>query len=206
MKNFSQYIKEALRPEVTKWIKSIYDKMVDLVKEKKLNGNLEVDIKKLAKPEKGGFEYDDFISDKLVRTFLDNNIFGFTVINQMIQNPKKYLMSTGEIEEEIKPECLPYWFQGENDVYFVGLVMFDTNVTYKDESVNLVAIETSLCVDKSLPLLKAILTDFSLHYLNKKGNYKYLASKPSHPKMEAILKKLGFRPDTENKEILTYKI
>ena len=61
MKKFSEYIEETLRPEVTKWINSLYDKMISLVKEKKINTELEVDIKKLSKPEKGGFMYDNFL-------------------------------------------------------------------------------------------------------------------------------------------------
>ena len=103
MKKFSEYIEEALRPEVTKWINSLYDKMISLVKEKKINTELEVDIKKLSKPEKGGFMYDDFASDKTIKNFINNNIFGFTVINQMIKTPNKYLINEGDTNEEIKP-------------------------------------------------------------------------------------------------------
>ena len=206
MKSLLYYINEALRPEVSKWIAGIYDKMVTLVKEKKINTKLEVDVKRLAKPEKGGFEYDDFSNDKTIKNFIKNNVFGFTVINQMMTNPNKYLVNVGDTNEDLKPECLPYWYDADSNVYFIGLVMWDKTISYADNFATIVSIESSLLVDDSLSLLKAILNDFSLQYLNKKGTYKGLASKPIHPKMKAILLKLGFKPSQENKEILIYKL
>ena len=206
MKKFSQYIKEALRPEVTKWISSLYDKMINLVKEKKINTELEVDVKKLSKPEKGGFMYDDFASDKTIKNFINNNIFGFTVINQMIKTPNKYLINEGDTNEEIKPECLPYWYQTDSNIYWVGLILWDNQIKYEEDYANLVAIESSLLIKKSLPLLKGMLNDFTLHYLSKKGNYKGLVAKPIHPKMRSILLKLGFIVNKDNKNILLYKL
>lgn len=206
MKKFSEYIEETLRPEVTKWINSLYDKMISLVKEKKINTELEVDIKKLSKPEKGGFMYDDFASDKTIKNFINNNIFGFTVINQMIKTPNKYLINEGDTNEEIKPECLPYWYQTDSNIYWVGLILWDNQIKYEEDYANLVAIESSLLIKKSLPLLKGMLNDFTLHYLNKKGNYKGLVAKPIHPKMRSILLKLGFTVNPDNKNILLYKL
>ena len=125
----------------------------------------------------------------------------------MLQNPNKYLVDkSGEEEKELKPECLPYWYQQDNNIYFIGIVMYDSSVTYIDEFAHLVDIETSLCVSESVPVLKAMLNDFALHYLNKKGNYKGLTAKPEHPKMKAILNKLGFNPFKDNKDILIYKL
>ena len=206
MKKFSEYIEETLRPEVTNWINSLYDKMISLVKEKKINTELEIDVKKLSKPEKGGFIYDDFASDKTIKNFINNNIFGFTVINQMMKTPNKYLINEGDTNEEIKPECLPYWYQTDSNIYWVGLILWDNQIKYEEDYANLVAIESSLLIKKSLPLLKGMLNDFTLHYLSKKGNYKGLAAKPIHPKMRSILLKLGFTVNPDNKNILLYKL
>jgi len=206
MKSITVYISEALRGEVSKWIGNVYKTMQSLIKDNKVQP-IDVDPKKLAKPKKGGFKFDDFATDKQVKQIVNDKALGFTVISQMIKNPNKYLVDkNSEEEKELKPECLPYWYQQDKNVYFIGIVMFDTTTTHIDDFAHLVAIETSLCVQESTPVLKAMLTDFALHYLNKKGNYKGLTAKPEHPKMRAILTKLGFNSFKDNKDILTYKL
>ena len=206
MKHLIEYINEQLKPDVQKWLANVYKTMQSLIKDNKVQP-INVDPKKLAKPEKGGFTFDDFANDKTVKTIINDKVLGFTVTAQMLQNPNKYLVDkSGEKEKELKPECLPYWYQQDNNIYFIGIVMYDSSVTYIDEFAHLVDIETSLCVSESLPVLKAMLNDFTLHYLNKKGNYKGLTAKPEHPKMRAILIKLGFNSFKDNKDILTYKL
>lgn len=206
MKNLTEYILESIKPDVIKWLKQVYETMQKLIKNNKVQP-INVDIKQLAKPQKGGFSFDDFANDKMVKTIVNDKMVGFVVTSQMINNPKMYLVDkNGEEQKELKPECLPYWYQQENNIYFVGIVMFDTSTTYIDEFAHLVGIETSLCVSESTPVLKAILNDFALHYLNKKGNYKGLTAKPTHPKMKAILTKIGFSTFKDNPDILTYKL
>ena len=216
MKNLTTYIKESLEPKLKKWIDIVYSTMEKLIKDNKIKP-LDVNVDKLAKPDKD-FDFNEFILDNTVRKIISNKSIGFTVINQMSQMPKKYLVDkTGDEEKELKPKCLPYWYrpeaqtnEAENDdippTYFVGMVMYDSNVTYVDNFCHLVGIETSLCVKESLPVLKAMLNDFALHHLNKLGNYQGLTAKPVHPKMKAIMIKLGFNPIKDNKDILTYKL
>lgn len=206
MKKLTEYITEALKADVQKWFKQVYQTMQSLVKDNKVQP-IEVDTKKLAKPKNGGFKFDDFANDKTFKTIVDDKSLGFAVTSQILKNPNKYLIDkSGENEKELKPECIPYWYQQDKNVYFVGIVMYDPSVSYIDEFAHLVDIETSLCVSESTPVLKAILNDFALHYLNKKGNYKGLTAKPEHPKMRAILTKLGFNSFKDNKDILTYKL
>lgn len=206
MKRLTEYINEQLKPDVQKWLAKVYKTMQSLIKDNKVQP-INVDPKKLAKPKKGGFTFEDFANDKTVKTIINDKVLGFTVTAQMLKNPNKYLVDkNGEEEKELKPECLPYWYQQDNNIYFIGIVMYDSSVTYIDEFAHLVDIETSLCVSESVPVLKAMLNDFALHYLNKKGNYKGLTAKPEHPKMRAILTKLGFNSFKDNKDILTYKL
>ena len=205
MVRLKEYINEALRAEVTKWLEQVYNNMKGLIKDNKLEP-LEVDEKKLSKPDKGGFMYDDFATDKLVKEIVEDKQLGFTVTTQLFQNPKKYLIANvNDVDKELKPECLPYWYQGEN-IFFVGLILLDTTTSYIDDFVNIVNIETALYVKNSEPILTAMLNDFALHYINKKGNYKGLCAKPSHPKIKATLLKLGFKTFEDNKDILTYKL
>lgn len=219
MKSLTVYIQESLQASVSKWIKEVYETMQKLIKDKQLQP-IEVDTNLLAKPEKE-FKFDDFVNDRNVRKILNDDKIGFTVINQMIKMNKKYLMNG---DNEIKPDCMPYWYRPEskaneaeettksNDngtispTYFVGLVMFDLNNSIVENYANIVALETSMCVKESLPVMKAILNDFSLHFLNKKGKFQGVASKPSHPKMKSNLMRLGFKPAKDNKEILLYKL
>lgn len=211
MRSLTQYINEALRGEIRKWFKQVYDTMKKLIKDNKLEP-IEVDVDKLSKPDKGGFKFDDFATDNIIKDILKNQSLGFTVINQMIKIPTKYMINNDEEKTQLKPECLPYWYvesgekKDDQKVYFVGLIMFDTTTKYVEDFCNIMALETSLCVTNSTDVQKAMLNDFALHYLNKKGNYKGLATKPLHPKMKAIFTKLGFRSFKDNKDILTYKI
>lgn len=214
-----QYIKESLQANASAWIKEVYETMQKLIKDKQLQ-QIEVNVDKLAKPDKE-FIYDDFTKDRFVKKILSDNKIGFTIINQMVKMPKKYMMSG---ENELKPSCLPYWYRPEsktneaedttksNDdgaispTYFVGLVLFDIENALVDNHANIVALETSMCVEESLPVMKGILNDFALHFLNKKGKFEGLASKPEHPKMKSNLTRLGFKPSKDNKDILVYTL
>ena len=223
MKQLRQYILESLKSDVSKWLKEVYNTMQSLIKDNKLQP-IDIDVNNLAKP-KQSFEFDDFANDQIVKKIVSDKVIGFTVTNQMLQMPKKYLVDTnGTEEKELKPKLFPYWYRppvqkneaNEEDTkvsndnidptYFVGIIMYDQNVTYVDGFIHLVGIETSLCVKESTPVLKAMLNDWALHYINKEGNYQGISAKPVHPKMKAILTKLGFSSMKDNKDILTYKL
>ena len=199
--------------------------MQQLIKDNKLQ-QLDVDINNLNKPQKP-FEFDDFSRNQFVKKIIKDNKIGFVVTNQMMNMPKKYLvMNTDEGDKEIKPLCFPYWYRpqsstneakadevktkvNKNEIdptYFIGLIMYDETSSYVDEFVNLISIETSLCVKESAPLLKAMLNDWALHTLNKSKDYKGICAKPTHPKMKAMLLKLGFSTMKDNKDILMFKL
>ena len=84
--------------------------------------------------------------------------------------------------------------------------VFDKNVSYIDNFVHLIGIESSLIVQESLPLNKAILADFVKFMEGEKQQFIGISAKPTHPKMKATLIKLGFNTFKDNKEILTYKL
>ena len=84
--------------------------------------------------------------------------------------------------------------------------MFDQNVSYIDNFIHLIEIESSLIVKNPVPLNKAILMDFIKYIKSKNQQIIGITAKPTHPKMKAILIKLGFDSFKDNKEILTYKI
>lgn len=219
MKSLVEFIREALDANTSKWLQEVYETMQKLIKDKQLEP-IEVDLDKLAKPDKE-FLYDDFTKNRFVTKILSDGSIGFSVISQMVKMPKKYLMSG---EDELKPACLPYWYRPESSAneaedatktnsdgtisptYFVGLVMYDLENTPVENYANIVAIETSMCVKESLPVMKGILNDFALHFLNKKGKFDGLASKATHPKMKSNLMRLGFKPSKEDKEILIYDL
>lgn len=218
MKDIVSYILESLNSEFSNWIKQVYDVMTSLIKNKALKP-IDINVDGLAKP-KYSISYDDFYKDQTVRNIMKNKYIGFTVINQMISMPKKYMIDSEG--NEIKPMCLPYWYRPINEAgkiddekikndkieptYFVGLIMYDENDLIENY-LNIVGIETSMCVEKSLPVLKALLNDFSLHYILKlKNDYDGLCAKPIHPKMKAIMMKLGFKPSKDNKDILIYEL
>ena len=225
MKNLRQFICEALKRDIVAWLQEVYDTMQKLIKNNKLEP-LDVDVKQLNKPQKP-FQFDDFANDQTVKKIMADKQIGFTVTNQMFRMPKKYLIdNSGEEEKELKPKIMPYWYrppQEKNEAkaeeetnkqttdaidptYFVGIILYDTSVSYVDNFAHIVGIEASLCVKESTPLLKAMLNDWALHTLNKEGEYTGLTAKPIHPKMKAILTKLGFSSMKDNKDILTYKL
>lgn len=200
MKSLITYIYEALDQKIQKWLKDVYNNQQQLVKDNKVQP-IEVDIEKLNKPEKE-FLYDNYSNDPVFKKILADKHLGFTVTNQMFRIPKQYLIDN---DKEYKPDCYPYWYQSDQNIYFVGLCLYDKNITYIENYINLIGIESSLIVNNSGDLNKAILNDF-IKIIPKLGNYKGITIKPIHPKMKATFIKLGFRSSSENKEILVYKI
>lgn len=200
MKNLITYIVEKLKSDVQQWLKQVYNTQQSLIKDNKVEP-INVDVNKLNKPQ-NPFLFKDFSTDTIVKQIVGNNHVGFTVINQMIRNPKQYLLDENK---DLNPECMPYWYADGENIYFVGLCIYDKNVSYVDNFVHLIAIESSLIVAESLVLNKAILNDF-IKLVNVDGQYQGITVKPTHPKMKANFIKLGFKSLNENKEILTYKL
>jgi len=199
MKQISTYITEALNAKFRRWFKDVYKSQQSLISDNKLQP-IEVDVSKLNKPEHS-FAFEDFTKDTVVKQILSDKMTGFTVINQMIKNPKKYLIDE---EKELAPECYPYFYRQDKNTFFVGMTMF-SKTQYIDGFIHMVGIETSLIVNESQPLLNAMLNDF-IALVNKAGDIKGITAKPLHPKMKAIFIKLGFSSFKDNKDILTYKI
>ena len=200
MKTLITYITEKLKSDVQQWLKQVYDTQQKLIKDNKVEP-LKVDVNKLNKPKKS-FTFEDFSTDTVVKQIVGNKQVGFTVINQMIRNPKQYVFDD---KKEMNPECLPYWYAEGENIYFVGLCIYDKNVSYIDNFIHLLAIESSLVVVESLVLNKAILNDF-IKLVHADSHYQGITVKPTHPKMKANFIKLGFNSLKENTEILTYKL
>ena len=194
------YITEKLKADVQQWLSQVYNTQQELIKDNKVEP-IKVDVNKLNKPKKT-FTFEDFSTDTVVKNIVGNKQVGFVVINQMIRNPKQYVLDENK---QMNPECLPYWYADGENIYFVGLCIFDKTVSYIDNFIHLIAIESSLVVLEALPLNKAILNDF-IKLINADGHYQGITVKPTHPKMKANFIKLGFNPLKENKEILTYKL
>ena len=194
------YIHESLKTDIQKWLKDIYQTQQSLIKDNKLQP-IQVDTSKLNKSKKS-FIFDEYATDETFKKIINNKQVGFTVTSQILRIPNQYLKDD---DKEYKPDCIPYWYKDDKNVYFVGLCMYDKNVTYIDSFIHLINIESSLIVSESLPLLKAILNDF-IKTINKEGNYNGISAKPTHPKIKATLIKLGFNASNDNKNILTYKI
>ena len=200
MKSLVKFITEGLKNEYKKWFKNVLSSQESLVENNKVK-MLDIDVQNLNKPEKS-FEYDDFVNDPIVKNIISNNKTGFVVTNQIIRNPKQYIQDEGR---NFHSECMPYWYQDGNNIYMINLCIFDKEVAYIDNYVHIISIESSLAVNKSEDVNKAILNDF-VKFIEKQGNFKGLSAKPKHPKMKANLIKIGFNKSEENDEILVYKI
>ena len=186
MKQLLTYINEALKSDVQQWLKNVYQTQQTLIKDNKVQP-LQVDVNKLNKPKKS-FTFEDFSTDAVVKKIVGDKQVGFVVTNQMIRNPKQYIQDENK---ELAPECLPYWYQDGENIYFVGICIYDKKASYIDNFVHIIGIESSLVVAESAPLLKAILGDF-IKFIEKEGNFVGISTKPTHPKMKANLIKLGF--------------
>lgn len=199
MKSLVRYITEGLKNEYKKWLQNVLNSQLSLIKDNKVQ-QLTVDIKNLNKPEKS-FLYDDFINDPIVKKIIGNKQTGFVVTNQIIRNPNQYIKDE---DKKFNSECLPYWYQDGNNIYMVGICIYDKTVSYVDDFVHIISIESSLAIEDSVELNKAIVNDF-IKFIQKDNNVTGLSAKPKHPKMKAILQKIGFNELEDNKEILTYK-
>lgn len=200
MKRFSTFFYEALSSEAQDWLKSVVNTQKSLVKDNKVQP-ITVDINKLNKP-RNPFTYDDFCNDALVKNLLGDKNVGFLVTNQMIRNAKNFIFDEGK---NIKPNCFPYWYQEGNNIYFVGLCIYDKEHTYIDGLVNLIDIDSSSIVKNADELNTAIFNDFT-KMMGEDQKIKGIVSKPKHAKIKSLLQKFGFGPSKENNELLTHKI
>ena len=200
MKSLSIYLIEGLKNDVKKWLQNVYQSQQSLIKDNKVTP-LQVDINNLNKPKRA-FTFDDFTTDPIIKKLIGDRKTGFVVTNQMIRNPKQYILDE---DKELTIECMPYWYQDGNNIYFVNLCLYDKTAPYVDGFVNIFSIESSLAVEDSEELNKAILSDF-IKFIETEGTFSGISTKPKHPKMKAILIKLGFNPLEDDKEIFTYKI
>ena len=200
--NQYSYISENLKPDIQKFVQNVYNAELKLIQNNKIEP-IEFDVKKLNKP-KSEFLYDNYYNDKQFKMIIDNKIFGFVVISQMLKQVNQYLIDE---DKELKPSAYPYWYQGDKGVYCIGMCLFDKNIAYKENYLTLCAIESSLFVKNYQDLNKAILNDF-IKEIPKMGQYEGIAIKPLHPKMKAQIMKMGFKVDTESedKDILIYKV
>jgi hypothetical protein len=208
MKSLVAYITEALKNDVQKWIKKIFDYEISLVKGNKIEP-INVDVNNLNKPTHP-FMLTDFYNDPNIKKLIANRNIGFVVTNQMLRNPKQYILPNQNQEQQDNQnkqmqECYPYWYQDGKNIYFIGLIIYDKVFGNIENYLNLISLESSLLVDESDKLNKAMLTDFT-GVAKKLGNYIGISAKPLHPKMKSILMKAGFSISKENKEILIYKI
>ena len=203
MKRLTTYILESLDKKISEAFKSVYKTMQSLVKDNKLQP-IDVNEKQLGTlPKTGVFKWEDFSQDETIKEIINDKVLGFVVTNQMMKIPKKYLVDQINGKDmEIKPECVTYIYKQDKNYYWVGICMSDPNITYMNDFVHLVGLETSLCVKESTPVLKAMLNNF----IKQNGQAKGITAKPAHPKMKATLIKLGFNEFNDNKEILTYKL
>lgn len=208
MKSITTYIKEALNSDIQNWLNDVYETNKTLIKNNKVTP-IEIDVNKLNKPSKP-FDYDQFINDPIFKKTIGDNLVGFTVTNQIISNLNKYLIDKNN-NKELKPNCYPYWYsipidKNTQNTFFVGLCLYDRNITYLNNYLHLISIESSLFVKNSINLNKAILNDFSKVVKKVNSKYEGISANPIHPKMKAILIKLGFTPSHDNKDIFIYKI
>lgn len=204
MKSLTVYIQEALQPKYQKYFKQVYQTMQSLLKDNKIQP-IDVNVDNLGCPNRP-FKFEDFMQDKTVLKIINDRQVGFVVTSQMIKTPNKYLIDdSGKDKKELKPECYPFSYKQDKNMYFVGISMFDKNVTYVDNFIHLVGIETSLIVSESTPVLKDMLKK-SIKNILKEHQYSGISAKPEHPKMKAVLTKLGFSSMKDNKDILTYKL
>lgn len=192
---------EALESKYAKYFETVLTTMNSLIQDNKVQP-LNVDIKNIGCPDKP-FLFDNLFNDKNVKEIVGNKFFGFTVINQMIRNPRNYLIDN---DKELKPDCYPFSYMQNNNMYLIGLSLFDKNVSHIDGFIHLVGIETSLVVAESAPVLKEMLKQSIKTILKNDNKYIGITAKPTHPKMKATLIKIGFGLSKENKELLTYKI
>lgn len=198
MKTLTEYnIYEGLSSDVTKFFNSVYKTQEKLVENNKVQP-INVDASKLNKP-KHSFKKED-LNDNSIKQIITSKHIGFPVAMQMLSNENKYFKDENK---EYNPECYTYFYKDGDNVYCVGLLMYDEKITYIDQFVTLLLIESSMIVSESINVDKGMLNDF-INIIKEK--YKGICIKPVHPKLKATFTKLGFTSMKENKDILTYKL
>lgn len=205
MKTFTQYINEeqieclneGFLSKLANWFKGIFKT------QKKLeNENLKVDVKQIKSPEKPMKLKDILAVDSEIELINDKNV-GFPVASQIINQKDKYLTLTSEKNDE-KREYQPlvdrYFYVDGNNKYMIGQIMYDISIKNDNNFVNMINFEVLQKVENLSEVQKYICEIFEGNM--KKQSFKGFQYNITHPRVKAVLIKLGYKTENNNKNII----
>jgi len=205
MKTFTQYINEeqieclneGFLSKLANWFKGIFKT------QKKLeNENLKVDVKQIKSPEKPMKLKDILAVDSEMELINDKNV-GFPVASQIINQKDKYLTLTSEKNEdkkEYQPLVDRYFYVDGNNKYMIGQIMYDISIKNDNNFVNMINFEVLQKVENLSEVQKYINGIFEGNM--KKQSFKGFQYNITHPRVKAVLIKLGYKTENNNKNII----
>lgn len=158
-----------------------------------------VDTKKM-KVQKEPVKLTDI--DPETKEIISNEHTGFPIAAQILQNPNKFLKTK---EHTFNPFMQCYFAQDGNKSYYVGLIMYDDNVTFIEGFKHILDVEPNLIVDNPSEVNKTMIEQFAT--VVKENDIKgFTCNVKMHPKLKTNLMNAGFKPSNTDKEIYVYNI
>jgi len=207
MKHINKYIDEKIIDEgLLSWLKAFIKKTKSNQDKLVVNGKvtmLDMDEENV-KIQKEPAKLYDLIKDKNTLSIWDNNKTGFPATSAIAKNPKKYCIDLGETVSD--PYVYTFYYQGDN-TYHAGVMIYDNAVSYINDYVHIISIETNLVVDNPSDVERFMLNGFKEMITKKKKNVLGFTAKADvHPKMKGILNNLRFVQSEDNDEIYKYDL
>lgn len=202
MKKLSIFLKEALDQNIRKWIKGIFDVEISLNDSNRLSDlNIKADeLKRTDNP----FEFADYINNNDFLNIIKNKNIGFPFASMIVSKPNEFLNIN---DKKSEPNLYGYFKTSEDNVtYFVGICMYDINISLIDDFVTLVDLESVNFVKDNIELSKIILQQFIKDIKTINKNYKGIAIKPITDPHKSFLTKIGFKKSVDNENILVYNL
>lgn len=158
-----------------------------------------VDTKKM-KVQKEPVKLTDIDND--TKEIISNEHTGFPIAAQILQNPNKFLKTK---EHTFDPFMQCYFAQDGNKSYYVGLIIYDDNVTFIEGFKHILDVEPNLIVDNPSDVNKTMIEQFAA--VVKENDIKgFTCNVKMHPKLKTNLMNAGFKPSNTDKEIYVYNI
>ena len=125
-------------------------------------------------------------------------------MSQLLKNKQKYL--TIELSKTDKQEYKPlidrYFYINEGKKYYIGIIMYDESIQNENGYVNLLNLEVIPKVNNKSEIEKFIDKSFSDRLKKKYKGAQYVIK---HFHIAPILKKLGYKENENDKNIIEKK-
>lgn len=191
-----KHLNEGILDKLTNWFKNLF-KNQETLKDK----TIKVDTKNIKGPDKS-IELKELIKNSEELKLINDKSVGFPVSAMLIKQKNQYLTKEDKDGNKQEYETLVdrYFYVDGDNKYDIGIIMYDEKIKNDNNYVNLINLEVIQRIDNISEVQKYIGNIFEDN-MKKKG-FTGAQYDSKHPRVKAILIKLGYQSENNNKDIL----